>query len=144
MLVLLEVLGQISDTLAQQSNLDLRRAGVTFMGRVLSDDFLLFFSRQCLGILLILLRGATGPMPARSLSAGEIRQGSIIQEHQTPRIRPTSAGRQTSQQAKQSSQSQKKDKRRPTARQHIQRRLFFNRHQQSHPQHRENGNANTN
>ena len=46
-LVLLEVLGQISDTLAQQSNLDLRRAGVTFMGRVLSDDFLLFFSRQC-------------------------------------------------------------------------------------------------
>ena len=56
MLVLLEVLGQISDTLAQQSNLDLRRAGVTFMGRVLSDDFLLFLSRQCHGILLILLR----------------------------------------------------------------------------------------
>ena len=58
-LVLLEVLGQISDTLAQQSNLDLRRAGVTFMGRVLSDDFLLFFSRKCHGILLMVAARCT-------------------------------------------------------------------------------------
>ena len=47
MLVLLEVLGQISDTLGQQSNLDLRGAGVTLVGSVSLDDFLLFLSRKC-------------------------------------------------------------------------------------------------
>ena len=83
MLVLLEVLGQISDTLGQQSNLDLRGAGVTLVGSLSLDDFLLFLSRKCHGILLILLRGAAGPIPARSLSAGETRQGEIIHEGQT-------------------------------------------------------------
>ena len=41
-LVLLEVLGQISDALGEQSNLDLRGAGVTLVGCVGLDDFLLF------------------------------------------------------------------------------------------------------
>ena len=46
-LVLLEVLGQISDALGEQSNLDLRGAGVTLVGCVGLDDFLLFLSRKC-------------------------------------------------------------------------------------------------
>jgi hypothetical protein len=82
-LVLLEVLGQISDALGEQSNLDLRGAGVTLVGCVGLDDFLLFLSRKCHGILLILLRGAAGPIPARSLSAGETRQGNILHDVRT-------------------------------------------------------------
>ena len=74
-LVLLEVLGQISDALGEQSNLDLRGAGVTLVGCVGLDDFLLF--------RLILLRGAAGPIPARSLSAGETRQGNILHDVRT-------------------------------------------------------------
>lgn len=96
MLVLLEVLGQIDDALGEQSNLDLRGAGVTLVGCVGLDDFLLFLSRKCHGILLILLRGAAGPIPARSLSAGETRQGNILHDVRTkiagryfrPRRRP--------------------------------------------------------
>lgn len=59
MLVLLEVLGQISDTLGQQSNLDLRGAGVTLVGSVSLDDFLLFLSRKCHGILLMVAARCT-------------------------------------------------------------------------------------
>mgnify|MGYP002517089651 CR=1 FL=1 len=71
LLVLLEVLGQVRDALGEQRDLNLRGAGVALMGSVLSDDVLLFFSRQCHGILLIALRGAAGIVPERSLSAGE-------------------------------------------------------------------------
>ena len=53
MLVLLQVLGQIGDALAQQRDLDLRGARVTLVRRVLGDDLLLLFSRKCHGILLI-------------------------------------------------------------------------------------------
>ena len=50
MLVELQVLGEIGNALGEQCDLDLRGARVTLMGSVLSDDVLLFFSRQCHGI----------------------------------------------------------------------------------------------
>ena len=51
-LVGLEVLGQISDALGEQRDLDLRGTGVAFVRRVLADDFLLVLSRKCHGFLL--------------------------------------------------------------------------------------------
>ncbi len=57
-LVLLEVLGQVGDTLGQQSHLDLGGTGVTFVRRVLVDNLLLF-SRQCHGILLMVAARCT-------------------------------------------------------------------------------------
>ena len=45
MLVGLEVLGQVVDTSGQQSNLDLRRTGVTLVDGCLGDDGLLIDSR---------------------------------------------------------------------------------------------------
>src|SRR5699024_1340390 len=39
-LVGLEVFGQVGDALGEQRDLDLRRAGVAFAGRVLGDDLL--------------------------------------------------------------------------------------------------------
>lgn len=83
MLVLLQVLGQIGDALGEQGNLDLRGTSVALVGRELVDDLGLFFSRQCHGILLILLRGAASPMPTRSLSAGETRQTNMIHDGRT-------------------------------------------------------------
>ena len=44
---------------------------------------LVLLSRKCHGILLILLRGAAGPIPTRSLSAGETRQGNILHDVRT-------------------------------------------------------------
>lgn len=52
-LVGLQVLGQIGDTLAQQRNLNLGRSRVAFVRRILGYDLMLFFSRKCHGILLI-------------------------------------------------------------------------------------------
>jgi hypothetical protein len=40
-LVILEVLGQLTDTLAQNGDLDLRASGVVGVGGVLTDDLLL-------------------------------------------------------------------------------------------------------
>src|SRR5262245_28265564 len=40
-LVLLEVLGQVADAVAEQRDLDLGRTGVALLGRVLGDDLLL-------------------------------------------------------------------------------------------------------
>jgi hypothetical protein len=58
-LVLLQVLGQVGDTLAQQRDLDLGGTRVAFVRRVLGDDFLLFFSRKCHGILLMVAARCT-------------------------------------------------------------------------------------
>jgi hypothetical protein len=75
-LVGLEMLGQIGDTLAQQRDLNLGRSRITLVRRVLRDNFVLLLSRKCHGILLWLLRGAAGPVPERSLSAGEFTPSS--------------------------------------------------------------------
>ena len=93
-LVLLEVLGQVGDTLAQQRDLDLGGTRVAFVRRVLGDDFLLFFSRKCTASSLWLLRGAPGFMPVRSLSAGETRQWDSIGKG-SDYFRPFAAGSHT-------------------------------------------------
>ena len=53
MLVSLEVLGQVLDSLGEQRNLNLGGAGVTFVGGVLGDDLILNVLAQRHRLLLI-------------------------------------------------------------------------------------------
>src|SRR6187200_2373388 len=64
-LVRLEVLREVSDPVAQQSNLDLGRTGVALGRGVLSDDLLLGLrvgTNRHTGLLPVSLRGAPGPV----------------------------------------------------------------------------------
>ncbi len=101
MLVLLEVLGQISDTLGQQSNLDLRGAGVTLVGSVSLDDFLLFLSRKCTAsslyccaVLPVQYRRALYPR-AKHAKGKSYTKGRPNRIHNKWRIRPRSADLRT-------------------------------------------------
>ena len=84
-LVLLEVLGQISDALGEQSNLDLRGAGVTLVGCVGLDDFLLFLSRKCTASSLYCCAVLPAQYRRHSLIRGETRQGNILLDVRTKR-----------------------------------------------------------
>ena len=80
MLMLLQVISKVSNTLAQQSNLDLWGTRVTLMCRVFVDDALLIFSRQCHGVLLNITARCCNLMMQRSQSAGVTRQVLILQQ----------------------------------------------------------------
>src|SRR5215211_7185363 len=60
-LVNLEMLGELVDARGQQGHLDLGRAGVAFLGRVLGDD---------LGLVVLDQHAATSPMTLRILPGG--------------------------------------------------------------------------
>src|SRR5215207_6134598 len=60
-LVDLEMLGELVDARGQQGHLDLGRAGVAFLGRVLGDD---------LGLVVLDQHAATSPMTMRILPGG--------------------------------------------------------------------------
>ena len=81
-LVLLEVLGQVGDTLGQQSHLDLGGTGVTFVRRVLVDNLGLLVSRQCHGVLLIVsLRGVSCRFARNALyPRAKLRQMKTIRQ----------------------------------------------------------------
>ena len=72
MLVSLEVLGQILDSLGQQRNLNLGGAGVTLVGSVLGDDLILDVLAQWHRLLLHTCCTEPQGHPLRILSVADM------------------------------------------------------------------------
>src|SRR5688572_5431278 len=87
-LVLLQVLGEVLDSLREERDLDLGGSSVTGVRRVLFDDRLLDISFKChrWDPLSHSLRAARGRMPGLSLCAAVMTATSILYQSGWPRV----------------------------------------------------------